>query len=430
MSEDRLSIVEATITSQDGKKVFEIQKAISDMEIFEHLDKPYLTGTVSFLDTTGVFDDIIFKGEEKFQVGLKFPYLTSEPVRKTFIIDKILSTAKKNEKAELVTFHIIEEIGFISTFLNVNKAYEGGGREIIEKIFSDYFDDYELSKADEDELADMMQVVVPNMQPLEACNWIKDRTTSGNGSPFYLFSTLSNKQNIHFIPLSTMLQRSNVKQREYIYSQALSNTDDRNVRPYVIEDYRVRKGADLSSLISKSLIGAEYSFLDIATANPNTLLFNSIDRFNNNQELQALGTKDFAFQSSYEYKNKKLNEISSRKTFKISGSRTYLNHTNYNDFPSNSNIVWAKALRDIITSNPIDVAVSGQTFLNPNVNKTIGNVISIRFLNNNLEQSNRDLTSITDKVKSGKHLVYAARHIIRKEKYDVVLSCVKLENLK
>jgi predicted metallo-beta-lactamase superfamily hydrolase len=84
----------------------------------------------------------------------------------------------------------------------------------------------------------------------------------------------------------------------------------------------------------------------------------------------------------------------------------------------------------LVTANPIDVAVSGQTFLNPNVNKTIGNIISIRFLNNNLEQSNRDLTSITDKVKSGKHLVYAARHIIRKEKYDVVLSCVKLENLK
>ena len=81
-----------------------------------------------------------FKGVEKFEVELAYPYLEDEPVRKTFIIDRIINTTKKNDKAELITFHIIEEHGFMSTFLNVNKAYEGSSRQIVEKIMLDYFE--------------------------------------------------------------------------------------------------------------------------------------------------------------------------------------------------------------------------------------------------------------------------------------------------
>lgn len=428
MSEDVLSIQSAIISDPTGTKVFEIENSISDMEIFEHLDKPYLTGTVSFLDTVGVLDRIRFKGVERFEVSLKFPYDDRSPVTKTFIIDKILNTTKNNDKVELVTFHIIEEIAFISTFLNVNKAYEGSGRGIIEKIFSDYFEEYTLSQADEDEMIDNVKLIVPNMTPLEACNWIKDRTTSTAGTPYYLFSTLSNKKKVHFLPLSTML--SGRSKSTYIYSRSLTGMDDPKIRPYIIEDYRVNRGGDLSSLINKSLMGAEYSFIDTSTGDPRTIKFDSLNRFRLTEQLKDLSGGEFIYNNDYLYKGKKINEIASRKTFMITTGHTYLNHRNFRELPSNSNAVWSKALRDIVTTNPIDIAVSGQTFLDPQVNRSIGNLINILFLNNDIQTETSNIDDSKDKVKSGRHLVYAARHIIRKEKYDVVLSCVKLENLK
>ena len=75
-------------------------------------------------------------------------------------------------------------------------------------------------------MKDNMKVVVPNMTPLEACNWIKDRTTSISGTPYYFFSTLSNLKTLHFLSLSTMLNSQNSGTREYYYSQSLSGAGD------------------------------------------------------------------------------------------------------------------------------------------------------------------------------------------------------------
>jgi hypothetical protein len=83
----------------------------------------------------------------------------------------------------------------------------------------------------------------------------------------------------------------------------------------------------------------------------------------------------------------------------------------------------------MLTNGAIDISVSGRNFINSGVNRSIGNMIKLRFLNNETPTTSTSLSDLTDKVKSGKHLIYAAKHIIRKERYDVTLSCVKLENL-
>ena len=426
MSEDRLIIESAVISNPTQTLVFEIQNTISDIEIFEHIDKPYLTGTVSFLDPSGVFDIIKFKGVETFDLSIRFPEDDEKSVRRKFIIDKIIDTTKNNDKSELITFHITEEIGFISSFLNVNKAYEGSSREIVEKIFADYFEEYSLSDADIDEMKDNMKLIVPNMTPLEACNWVKDRTTSVHGTPYYLFSTLANRNTVHFLPLSTMLLQ-NTGGYEYVYSQPGTTNDDPLLRSFTIGDYRVRDGHDISKLIDESLIGSEYSFLDTATADPRKIKFDAINRF---KLLPDVNSDSFIFNNDYTYKGKKLNEIKSRRTTMISTGQSYPDHRSFRETSSPSNSVWSKSLRHIITSNVIDVAISGRNFLSSTVNKTIGNVIRLRFLNNDIIDETTSLFDATDKVKSGKHLIYSARHIIRKERYDIVFSCVKLENIK
>lgn len=433
MSEDVLLIESAILSDPDplNVKVFEIQNSITDIEIFEHLDKPYLTGQVSFLDTYGVLDKMQFKGVEIFDVAFKFPQSDNASVKKRFIVDKIIGTTKKNDQSELVIFHIIEEHAFVSTLLNVNKAYEGSGREIVDKILTDNLDDYSLSLADSDEMRDNMQVIVPNMTPLEACNWIKDRTTSIGGTPYYFFSTLANLKKLHFVSLSTMIDEqkgSNLK--EYLFSSALSSSTDRKLHPFIIQDYRSTSTADISSLVDKSLLGAQYNIIDTMTAAQNDVRLNSIQRFNNTPSLKSLGGSDFIFNNTYTYRGMPLNEIASRKTSTIMSGKSYSSHRSFRETSSPSNAIWAKALRSILVANPIDIVVSGQTFLDSTINKTIGNLIKIRFLNNNLDQNTNDVKENEDKTKSGKHLIYAARHIIRKERYDVVLSCVKLENLK
>ena len=213
MSIDSLIIETATIKSGDGSVILDIAgtldipQMLTDIVIYEHIDKPYLTGSVSFLDTVGVLDKIQFKGLEEFIFKARFSEDAGPTIDRKFVIDATVDTSKNNDNSELVTLHFIEEIGFISSFLNVNKSYTGSSREIIEKIITENFPDVTLSAEDLQEAKSNkpMQLIVPNMTPLGAANWIKDRTTSISGTPYYLFSTLGQRNVLHFLSLATLM---------------------------------------------------------------------------------------------------------------------------------------------------------------------------------------------------------------------------------
>ena len=57
----------AIITSpqfNDGVTL-DIKNVITDIEIFEHLDKPYLTGNIIFVDDNNIYNNVNFSGSEK-----------------------------------------------------------------------------------------------------------------------------------------------------------------------------------------------------------------------------------------------------------------------------------------------------------------------------------------------------------------------------
>lgn len=429
MSIDRLIIEVATITAADGFKTYQIAQSISDIVLYEHIDKPYLTGTVQFLDTYGVLDEAQFKGLEEFYLKLKFPEDDRPAVARKFIIDKIVDTSKNNDNSELITFHIIEEMGFISSFLNVNKAYEGSSREIIEKIITESFPDVKMSAADEDIANYAMKLIVPNMTPLEAANWIKDRTTSSFGTPYYLFTTLMQPNILHFLPLSTMISAPVPDPREYTYSQSTTsqanNGKDAAAGYYVIQNYRQNQ-LEISKLIDAGLISSKQGYWDTSTssdASTNFEIENTISL------VPGFNKENFKFKNKYTYKDQLLNKLESRKQYAIHSSYPYPDNVSFRELENLNRTLTSKAIRNILVTGSMDIAVSGRNFSFAGQNRTIGNLINLRFLNNQTPTTSTDIGELTDKVKSGKHMIYAVRHNIRVERYDVNLTCVKLENL-
>ena len=428
MPVDVVTIESAVLSDPTEQFQYSIENVITDIEFFETLDKPYLTGTGSFADTAGVADAIKFQGFEKLKVSLKHPN-HDLPVTKTFIIDKILDITKQNDKVELITFHFIEEHAFISTFLNVNKSYSGSARDIITKILGESFREvgYTLSDGDTSEMVEDMQLIVPNMRPLEACDWIKDRTTSHSGTPYYLFSTLSNKTKIHFLSLASLF--SNIPDpTPYTYIQ--SNTTISESSKYTITSYKSKTGNDISSLIANGSIGAEYNFIDTLFGLQDFKQLDTTKKYGLTDDLTEDGKKTkFTFDTTYTYEGARLSEIASRKAATIMSSASYQEHRSFREVYSKENASWSRALRSLLVSNPIEIVVSGENFFDPDVNLTIGNTINVRFLNSNIQNvRGDDIDLAVDRVKSGRHLIYAAKHIVRREKYDIILSCVKLEN--
>ena len=50
---------------------FDINGLVSDIEIFEHIDMPYLTGQVAFTDTFRLYDRLDFQGAEYCIIKMK-----------------------------------------------------------------------------------------------------------------------------------------------------------------------------------------------------------------------------------------------------------------------------------------------------------------------------------------------------------------------
>ena len=429
MSVDRLIIDKAVITAGDGTTKFDIKATLTDMVIYEHIDKPYLTGSVSFMDTDDVFNKIQFKGLEEFKFEARFPEDGISTINRKFVIDSTVDTSKNNDNSELVTLHFVEEIAFISSFLNVNKSYTGSSREIIEKIIADNFPDVSLSKDDEQEAKYNMQVVVPNMTPLGAANWIKDRTTSTSGTPYYLFSTLGQPEQMHFLSLATLMEATPVNSKEYRYSQSTTqkaaDSPDADAQYYDIKNYE-QVPLNISDLINRGLISSHQGWWDTALSGD---LGTQFEIENTISQVPGFNTDNFKFKNKYTYKDQVLNKVQSRKQYAIHASYPYEDYTSFRELENLNRAMTSKAIRRILTTGALNIAVSGRRFIVGGKNRTLGNSINIRFLNNEIPTKSSSINEMTDKVKSGKHMIYAVRHNISIERYNVTLTCTKLENL-
>ena len=65
-------IISAVITNSDRNTDLsvDIKRLISSFQIFEHIEKPYLTAEVLFADTSNLVQDMDFQGGEKLTITL------------------------------------------------------------------------------------------------------------------------------------------------------------------------------------------------------------------------------------------------------------------------------------------------------------------------------------------------------------------------
>ena len=132
---------ESVILSSDRLKnglEVDISNSISDLEIFEHIEKPYLTGQIAFSDNDNLVSGFDFQGGERITINMSPTNLVEEGriTSKVFRVEKIMGTYKSNDKNEAVFLKLIEDIGYTSSVKNVNKSYQGSPITIIQNILS------------------------------------------------------------------------------------------------------------------------------------------------------------------------------------------------------------------------------------------------------------------------------------------------------
>lgn len=416
----------AELNSSRASFSLDIIDIITDFEVYEHIDKPYVTGKLIVADTQRLYERFDFQGGETFKVQIQRDQNESiEPIKKTFIIDEVLYAAKSNETSQAIVFHLIEDIGFIDTLHNVNKLYSGQPEKIIKTIAKDFLKK-DIASNDDDNVQNDMNVIVPNLSPLEAMSWIKNRATNKEGYPFFLFSTFA-LDKFMFYDLGSMLSEKPMNpDTPYTYSQGIELSEGPQ-RLFQIFDYKVKNVENMSSIVNAGYVGANHNFYDITRAKNAEVNFdvhkdfyNRVDEINKRQNLPLISP-------NLEYDDKSISDYRSRNITNIFATKNFTENkslTESDKIGDHRKKVVSNAMKILLTKSPLEIVVNGREFLDGSSNFTIGNNIKVIFKAN---QDENPSTKI-DRKMSGDYLIHSARHVFSKEKCYSILLITKIAN--
>ena len=405
---------------------------VTDIEIFEHLDLPYITGQIAFVDTERLYDRIMFDGGETITIRIKQSG-GDKLIEKVFYIDSVIGTSKINETSELITLHFMEDIAFISRFLNVNRSYSGSPQDIIKKISEEYLNK-EIYFANNDVYENKMKIIVPNMEPLSAISWIKNRMTTTEGMPYYLFSSFVGEK-LNIADLKSMINASPINSKSPFVdgvNNLYTENEEGQFRYYPIMNYKHVDNDNLYKLVGEGLIGASYNYYDSHAGKFSKQSFDiskPLGELNEDKNKRINLPIDLIL-------NDEIGNISSnmsRKIYQLSQSGVYDDGTNRfksydQEVERNGHLqkVNNRSLKHLLLKESIEIRISGSGFLQGSFHRTTGNVIRIGFKSN--RPSDQDIRF--DLKKSGDYLIYGCKHSIRSEKYDLHLQCTKLTSYK
>lgn len=452
-------------------RVFDIRNIVVEIDIFEHLEKPYLTGNILLINDNDLYSVFNFNGIQSIKLGFRLPEKNSKTIVKRFYIDRTVQDIKATDRESALLFHLIEDIGYVSEYVNINKVFEGKGSEIIRKVVSSYFDRkvYFVGEVEIIEPQKPLKIVVPNLTPLETTSWVLDRMSAEDGSPFYLYSTLSGAEvsrdklntGLFLKNWQTMVNQVNRSNYPFIYSSAEVNRSNTSIdqQMFIIQNHYDEESSDLTSLNDSGFVNSKFLFHDI---NTNTTYIPGYDEqtinYGENRTLpygkrwtakaffeKALGNTKlsgavvdkypidgripYSLTTSPNTRDDANPLISqrpeSRVVAQVFSSAThdpayysYLEGLNDGEHLTKIN---SKALKNWSMFSPLTFTVPGRLFLSGTVNTTIGVKYQLQFVSGVGEQAR------IDNHRSGDYLIYAARHVFSRDGgHTVHLTGIKL----
>ena len=433
MSDTRSSYIKSIILDSERiQDSLDLGSSVTDFDIFENLNKPYLTASMVLVDTASVIETADILGGETVTIIIK-SLKNDETIEiiKKFYITKIVKSIHTSDGTEVDVIHLTEDIAYISNLLNINKSFTGRRSTIISKILKNNF---QRSLTINGEDVNSIKVIIPNLNPIESMIWLKNTATTTDGYPFYLYSKLVG-EDLEFSDLGTLLSDISINDDQpFVYSKLAKNDSLYENRIKSIMNYEVGVSENLFELIQMSLIGSKQQYIDMLTNKTNSYNFDiQKDLLSKLRQKDVISTdqKRLPFSEGFKIDDVSFNKLQSRTITQIGGAGsfrdtndTYLSYNEANTVGEYKLKTISRAMDHIIKKAPIQVIVEGNDFIDGDKNYSVGRNVELLF--HKADQDKVEEGDDLDLKKSGKHLIFATRHMFKKEKYDVSLSCVKI----
>jgi len=451
-------IIESAIFTADRYSTsfgppMDISKSIAELNIFESVELPYLTGTCALVDDVRFRDVIGIKGSER----LTFTILATEnstPIIKTFMITGIAANTSANERTEVHTLTLMEEHAYLSSVMKISESYTGNPEQIVINILNSHLGKVLRPNA-RIALQQKMKVNIPYWNPLQATEWLRDRMSSSLGAPYFLYASLRDDL-LRLEDLDNMMKKDSWnKEIPYSYSQTSHNLipDAVSSKGYPgslqadyfhVKSYSASQIESTLRLAQGGAIGSEFKTMDLTSSsqtekrrhNSNTTLNKFIESIESNADLNSsIGYDSQLMFSKGNTDFKNIGDLNSKVFSEVVASRKFYDTdgitpiAGYADEHQQEALYKLKiksaSLRAILLNNVFEISVPGQPYILDDLDIGVGSNISLNYVVAS-QADGSIMGGDVDRNKSGKFLVYRTRHMFSEGQYNLKMDIVKL----
>jgi len=289
------------IITSDGQSV-DISTMIVEMNIYEDLFAGTISGEALITDALDIVSIFTIHGNEFVKVIVDKPSL-NPPIQKTFRIYKVTNRVYDQTSMVNYTIHFASEETILAPSVRVSKSYKG--MKISDMIFdiAKNFLKINTKKLFIEQSEGIFDIIVPNMDPLQAIHWLTIRAYAQKKSAFFFYE---DREGFNFVSYETLSKAD--PYNKYFKSMKFGDDNIKNAKTFNfltgIQDFDIMKGtrygAYASALMRFDMVNRKF---DATTYN--TIIFS--DRLLNknliaNQAKNRLGSSLYdSYLSSLKY---------------------------------------------------------------------------------------------------------------------------------
>lgn len=387
---------------------FNIINQIMGFELFEDIFSPFLTGTITILESLDLTNLFPLVGEETIHLAFHTPTIDTQHRRDaSFYIYKMTDMQNSGDRSNLYVLHFISIEAIINLNTKLSKTYEGRISDIVKKLMTDRTALNSKKHTNIEHTPTTTKFIANYWTPMKCINYMAGNARNNNNSASYIF--FENSQGLNFVsldslydqPLAHSFQQSN-------YSRDISKTG--SAVKDAIKDYQkiqsltMPHGFDYINRSVGGMYGSQMITVDPITKKYSSRLYG--------------GNTDFK-------KLKHLNPNSIISTSAMSRSQQaiiympkhYGNFNGYIDVTNSSVIQQRSSLLKMADAFKISISVLGRT------DYTVGQKVYVKIPNK--EPMHKGDTDQIDKVLSGNYLIAAIAHRINHKTHDIDMELIK-----
>lgn len=386
-----------------------------ELVIYENITMPYLTGALMIQDDNDIHRTADIRGTERVRVVFRSPQ-SPTLIEKIFIISNTERTTKVNDELSMLTFELIEDIGYFDKLQLINKAYSGSGSEIIRKILKDNTNKTIKEDYFKEPNRRPTKYIATWQTPLTVIHTLMNFMSTDNGMPYFFFSSITSDQLI-FTDLESILARDSFNKnfRPFTYSKAnvnkpRSETMDLIFNIDAIESY---EHSDTLTMAQSGALGSLFDNVDAETGLPVPTFVDMVEQYGylNRSEILRNNERipiDSKFRELPEgIRDQPLNAYISRKQSTITSSP----YDDYDglmpDFITNKNTIVKNNYLKHLANNSFNISVPGLAFGVKSVDRSVGHKIDIVIL----KDGNKEGVDIADEKRSGSFVMLSKKHV-------------------